>query len=342
MGRFGDLWASGRFVNLAKAEAPARETEEAAHKMKEVDERYAISEESKTILAALSSRRGQETGRWLAAVIPSQSEQQVAQIQGASFSPFDDIRALLDRLFKEFGDLVYEFNKSAVATDLLISQEKPELLKKKSPTGEQIYEGRLTTREWALVLLGTGNKVCIYLMPASVVMAFALGQGASKPFMEILHAAPGQWTIGGEPNTTGGIAPLAKELVGDLIRVASGAMSEEELFAPHSDKPQLGQNMAVGYQQQKPTAPNATQVAAAGNMDMHEACDVVDHIIEKELKQLYGTASTARFGTPEADAVRIRISAMETFRAKMLDAFGEYTTTTHSIEEAKQPVKASS
>ncbi|MGH9548899.1 MAG: hypothetical protein ACRD3W_05965, partial [Terriglobales bacterium] len=125
MGRFRDLWASGKYVASTKRpdeQAPesfeVQQEREAIAAMKELDQ-FAVPESSKQILAALSSRRGQETGRWLKDLVPGQdsalAEQQAAAVatQVTNASVFDDLVVLMDRLFKEFEELTYEFNKSA-------------------------------------------------------------------------------------------------------------------------------------------------------------------------------------------------------------------------------------
>lgn len=347
MGRFRDLWASGRFMDKAndlqpKAEQQQPTTSDAVALGREIGPEYAISENSRTILAALSTRRGQETGRWLmglqaeaGASIAVAATPAAAAGAGVGGSGFDEVVTLIDSLFKEFAELSFEFNKSAVGTELMVGWEQPELSQKKTDEVwyrpvEKTYSGRLTTRQWAMVVRGSDKKVSIYLLPSSILLAFSLGQDdKASPFMEIVHVGPGQWTIGGENAPMTGIYPLAKELLGDLIRVSSGVMTEDELFAPHlAEKPVLGQNLAVGFDAQQ-QAPLHKVRSDIDDMDMHDACDIVDHIIDRELQALYQKAKAAVPGSSETDSLRKQISAVENFRIKMLDAFEEYTQITN-------------
>jgi len=133
---------------------------------------------------------------------------------------------------------------------------------------------------------------------------------------------------------------LAKELFGDLIRLASGVMSEAELNNHHHSPLELGENIAVGYQPViNPTKTGSQSehgvAEVGGDQIISKACDIVDEIIDDELKQLYARASEFKPGTAESTAVRRKISATETFHSKILDAFKEYTHST-LIGEAKQ------
>lgn len=342
MGRFSDLWASGRFVTKAKPEqASAAQPAVDTSQMQDIASNPAIPENSRQILAALSARRGQETGRWLnslAAEGKSKAPAQTAARPGGA-SAFDDVVALSDQLFKEFAELSFEFNKSAVGTELMVSIEMPEKHEKKSDEVwyrpvEKTYEGRLTTRQWALVLKGDDKKLAVYLVPSSMLLALSFGeQQLTAPFMEIAHAGGGQWTIGGESTSMVAVSPLAKELLGDLVRVSSGVMSENEVFSSKGDGAvTLGENLAVGFQNQAPAATPHTKKPGIEDLDMHDACDVVDRIIDEELQRLYAKAKSLQPGSPNTDALRKQISAVENFRVKMIDAFEEYTHITLMLE----------
>ena len=75
------------------------------------------------------------------------------------------------------------------------------------------------------------------------------------------------WNVGGTPVTSDMIEPLAKELFGDLIRVASGTMSESELFAHPATELKLGETLAVGYR-------GSTAAASVGRVGTcHEASE---------------------------------------------------------------------
>ena len=356
MGRFSDLWASGKFAVKARAEQDERDQTEAAHIFQEMSPELGVPEGTKAIFDALKSRRGQETGRWLREL--SGAEQPTAnQIvesstpAAASANAFDETVAWVDGIFKEFADLAFEFNKTAVGSDLLVSYDNPQLFEKKSDAVwykpvTRTYQGRLTTRQWALIIRGMETDIGVLLLPASMLLAFSGGQITDSeypPFMQVSRGQDGKWSIGGETVTMAAIPHLAKELLGDLIRVSSGVMNESELFSKSSDKPVFNGNLAVGYKGQPAPASAASQGVAqtapqpnaldAGetdtqNLSIHDACDIVDEIVNFELKRLYEQAGKLQPGAPGAESVRKSISAVEKFRTKIVEAFEEYTHST--------------
>jgi hypothetical protein len=159
--------------------------------------------------------------------------------------------------------------------------------------------------------------------------------------MELEYGDGGSWSLGGEAVPSSAVPHLAKELLGDLIRVSSGAMSESELFSTSKDKPQLGQNMGVGYTAKPAPQEEVGNEAAAQTSTIHDACDVVDAALDRELKRLYAQAASLQPTSPDAEMVRKQISAVETFHMKMLDAFEQYTHATQPIsrtQSEKPPV----
>jgi len=339
MGRFRDLWASGKFEIKEKAQFEEFRKQEAVDLMQELSP------------DALKSKRGAETGRWLSSLVPESAIQAQQPRETTGSSAFEEIISWMDKLFKQFSELTYEFNKSAVGTDLLISYEKPQVHEKKSDEVwykpvTKTYQGRLTTRQWALVIRGRDAKISIFLLPAGMLIAFNSDQVSEEevaPFMEVIHTPAGVWTISGETAPEETIPHLAKEILGDLIRVSSGVMSDSELFDAHDQNPTLGENLAVGFERKAPATVTPSAMAPdtsvnAEEMHVSDACDIVDGIVELELKALYEKATKILPGSPDAGDVRRQISAVETFRIKMMDAFEEFTRNTQGVKEpAKRP-----
>jgi len=349
MGRFSDLWASGKFILKDKQEREQFQQQQAASEYQGDQPEFAIPDSAKVIFDALKSRRGQETGRWLREVTSDAVVQEASQApkaaEAAGVNVFDELVSFMNALFKEFSELAYEFNKTAVGTEMLLSLERPTVLEKRSDEVwyrpvQKSCRGRLTTRRWAMFFRGEEKKISIMLLPASQLLSFAAGQGddeAFPPFMELQYGDDGSWSIGGENVPNGAVKHLAKELLGDLIRVSSGAMSETELFSDNQDKPQLGQNMGVGYAAAAP-APVSSQTQPALALQtntVHDACDVVDAAVDQELKRLYALATQIQPTSPDAESIRKQISAVEAFHMKMLDAFEQYTHTTQPATRTK-------
>ena len=311
MGKFSDLWASGKFAIKARAEQDERDQSEAAHIFQELSPEIGVPEGTKAIFDALKSKRGQETGRWLRELSGAEQptanqvvESSTGSAAAAWANTFDETVVWVDAIFKEFADLAFEFNKTAIGSDLLVSYDNPQLFEKKSDAVwykpvTRTYQGRLTTRQWALIIRGLDTNISVLLLPASMLLAFSGGQitdAEYPPFMQVSRGQDGSWSIGGETVTIAAVPHLAKELLGDLIRLSSGMMNESELFAKSSDKPVFNGNLAVGYKGQPAPASAASQAATpaaapqqraldAGetdtqNLSIHDACDIVDEIVE--------------------------------------------------------------
>src|SRR5579883_398985 len=287
MGRFGDVWKSGKFSLNTKQQATPEEeglSDEVVSMMQEMSPEFGLTDASHVVLSALRSRRSLETGKWLSNLKTETgaTQQKIPQQQvaaAASASTFEDMAAWVDQLFQQLNELTFEFNKTAVNSNLLVTLEHPETFDAPGAPGTfgrpKVYRGRLTTSQWALAVLGREGRISIYLLPAALLLAFSAGQLNDKdypPFMEVVKGnvnGSTAWTISGQSAPIEAMPYLAKELLGDLVRVASGVMSENELFASTADKPKLGENLAVGYaapqQQQTPPATAGSASAASGD-----------------------------------------------------------------------------
>jgi len=345
MSRFRDLWVSGKYAidRKSKGEVDVRTEKEAAQMMHQL-----IPEPSQQIYRDLSNRRGAETGKWLkglAGEAPAAAEDWV-QAQAAATDSFEEARVWIDALFQEFGSLTFGFNDTVVGTDLLTSCEKAQIVETRDddvwyhPVKKTI-EGRVTTRFWCLYVRGNEEKIGIYIFPAEKTIGFKSGSysdAESPPFLVADHASAGgrnYLAIQGEEASLAIIPSLAKELFGDLIRMASGKMSDSELFVSHAQQPKLGENVAVGFAQAAQSAAKAPEQVTL-NIDetsLHDACDVLDKVIETELAKLYKATANLSPGSEKADQVRRQISAVTTFRSKVVDAFENFAKESHEIAE---------
>lgn len=223
---------------------------------------------SQVVLESLRKRRGGETAQWMnklageISLEPSAtvSQQGLMQIQ-ADLSPEDhkqhELVKWLDKLFSQFDLFASQFNRTAQGTDLLIACTAPSMNgqqpTEETPLSERIYEGHLVTRFWAMLLRGNAGRIDVFIIPAEMLLGFSLhkiDESIYSPLLaieSIWKDSELTWHIGGTCITRNQIPLLAKELFGDLVRVASGQMSESELFAHPLQEMNLGQNLAVGY-----------------------------------------------------------------------------------------------
>jgi hypothetical protein len=340
MGIFRQLWASGKFVLKDKKQPECFQQNDALQQTEASSSESGISERSKAILGQLKPRRGQETGRWLREMGPRKENSELTSPAFNKADTIDDTVVWMDALFNEFCDLAYEFNKSAFGSDLLISSTRPTISERKSAdewyrTSTKTCQGRLTTKHWALILRGVNNKIDIFLLPSPMVLAFTAGQlddSVYPPFADLTRSPDAEsWSVGGEKIPFSAVPRFAKEILGDLIRVSSGVMAQSELFAQDDAPPVLGTNLAMGYDKSLAQA-DLYQLEPAtiesGNPTMIMACDIVDQIVQCDLKQLYEEAAACSPSSNNANNIRIRISAIEAFRVKMIEAFEQYALIT--------------
>lgn len=355
MGRFRDLWASGKIAIKHQKEYENFVEKEGRDLVAELVPGLEVNPESQQVFSNIKSRRGQETGRWLRDLKTETAVgTHVAESPQATESAYEEAARWVNMLFQSFEDISFEYNKSAIGTDLMVSCEMPKTHEEKSDElwyrpVTKTRQGRLTTRDWALVVRGHEKKIAIFLIPTPMLLAFAANQASETdypPFMEVTRdpGPPPQWTIGGEPIQIRAIPELAKVLLGDLIRVTSGVMTEAELFNTGTDgSVKLGESVAVGMTNEQKQASAAKASAPKEKLELDEmgvsdACDIVDGIIDQELKRLYEKATTLGPSSQGAAAVRKRISAVEKFRSKLTEAFEEFTHATADETESKQPV----
>jgi hypothetical protein len=351
MSRFRDLWTSGAYAikRKEKTDITERDEREAASMLKQL-----MPEPSQKVYSDLSVKRGQETGRWLKDLVAEAPQASDIFVQGQNNAQdaFEEVRVWVDALFKQFAELAYSFNESAVGTDLAVETERPNVIEKRDDKVwykpvTRTYQARLATRLWSLGLKADERRIVIFMLPAEMTIGFKTGtftEDDAPPFLVAEHGPQkNQWLIQGEDVPLSKIAPLAKELFGDLVRIASGKMSESELFNHHAGAPVLGENVAVGFDAKADLKPNAAldaqHPAARYNIDdltVSDACDVVDKVVDKELKRLYAGATKFGPGTPESEQTRKKISELENFRMKVVDAFVDFTHQHHTNEATKE------
>ena len=167
----------------------------------------------------------------------------------------------INRLFAEFAIQSAAFNSSAQGTHLIVTVHAPEFEMEKPIPGEYTpekkiaaFKGHLATLQWGMLVQGYQDKIDIYVVPSDKILNFMLHdirKSSYAPFMTIDSTgieSKQEWHIAGSVITFDTIPLLAKELLGDLVRVASGSMDETELFGAHEKGLRLGETVGKGYE----------------------------------------------------------------------------------------------
>jgi hypothetical protein len=163
-------------------------------------------------------------------------------------------------LFKQFASKATDFNATASGTELIMTVRPPEFTFESAHFGEydpnkkiQVFKGHVATTHWAMLVQGYNDKIDVYIIPSESILNFTLNdirKSELSPFMTMESSiVNGEqvWSTSGHAITPEAVPPLAKELLGDLVRIGSGTMSEAELFSHHASELKLGETVAQGY-----------------------------------------------------------------------------------------------
>lgn len=195
--------------------------------------------------ALKGSRSQSDTGQWLRGLV-DEALDNGNQLFDQSV-PENDLELMvkwMGKLFDEFELYALEFNRNAAGTDLIVTCS-PVNLENTTPEND-VFEAHVSTRFWALAFDASSKKVDVYLMPATLLLAFTtnrIEETEYKPFITIQatrHVDRYFWTIDQQLITFEMLAKLARELFGDLIKVASGNMKETEVYGTTGDDASSG------------------------------------------------------------------------------------------------------
>lgn len=218
--------------------------------------------ESTNIIDNLQPRRGRETVEWLNDISdeilqnnPELAAQEVARVSEEPGVKSNELVTWVEKMFDYFEDMSADFNETAVGTKLTVAVQRPVFHYEEGAYGVYteestiaVFKGHLATRTWGMLIQGHQDTIDIYIVPSDRLLKFTFGdiQNAGfKPFMTIqsVKTEEGlQWRIDGSKLRFEMLPMLCKELLGDLVRVASGTMDESELFCRHP-KLKLGENV---------------------------------------------------------------------------------------------------
>jgi len=223
----------------------------------------------------------------------------------------------VNRLFAEFSRQAADYNASATGTHVVLTVHSPEF--RYEPVNYEqgyqaqqtisIFKGHIGSLHWAMLVQGYEDKIDIYVISADEVLNFKLNdvrESQTAPFMTIASTIENEhrvWNVGGTPIDAQTVPLLAKELLGDLVRIATGTMSEAELFADHSTALKLGETVAHGYASQQPPPPTAdantyTLRDQVATLTTWSACSALLNALHQDLSWLTSTAGAI---DPEKD-----------------------------------------
>ena len=204
------------------------------------------------------------------------------------------------KLFQEFSGQALDFNATASGTELVMTVRPPEFTFETPHYGDydpqkkiKVFKGHIATTHWAMLVQGYNDKIDVYVIPSESILNFTLNdirKSELSPFMTIdstIVNGQREWTTSGHAVTPETLPLLAKELLGDLVRIGSGTMNESELFAHHATDLKLGETVAQGYEPPPDPTPVAPPSTTSSNsieaLATWTACDALLQSIYKDL-----------------------------------------------------------
>lgn len=198
---------------------------------------YLMGDASETLLNIKQRGDDSETGSWLSSLVNDALE---IAAHGDAEEPINDedvdvMVRWVAQLFNEFELYKIGFNKKAAGSDLIVNAS-PLHLESLSATNDR-FEGHISTRFWSLAFDASTRKLDVYLIPADLVLAFTTNRIDETEYTPFITFTPRRqageyyWFVDQQRITYNMLPKLAKELFGDLIKVASGNVTEEEFFA---------------------------------------------------------------------------------------------------------------
>jgi len=286
----------------------------------------------------------------------------------AMYTPFDDDDTLgglarakntsasdwVSRMFEEFERQGNVFNSSAQGTNLVVSIHPPQYTEEVvsggvygQDTKVRFFKGYVSTSFWGMLLHGHHDKIDVYIVPAEAILQLTLSdisQSGFSPYLTIDSQVKNgeiDWHVGGGSISFSAIPNLAKELLADLIKVASGKIKGDELFAEHSGGLKLDQGAAQNLSQvlrtvkddgQEAAVATAVKTARTDPMQALVSFNAGDRFTNAIAQDLAAIARLTEVGSGEDEAT---VQQLHDLSTAMRTVHGQVTTFTAQYRPKK-------
>lgn len=209
------------------------------------------------ILGNLKSRSGKDTTKWLsnlssddddeASPAVSNTATNAAPVVTYSIAAAQQHIKWVDKVFDLFQQYEVEFNRVSPSQDLMVRVERaivtPDLMSRMKGNDAIHFHGRLYTRYWTLILVGNLYYLEGYIVPSDHYIGFEANHASYNQFFEANASWDGElkWICENAVINEGLLPAFAKQLFGQLVKVAKGEASEEERFQLGPTKKKKGQ-----------------------------------------------------------------------------------------------------
>lgn len=155
----------------------------------------------------------------------------------------DAMISFVDRMFDSFQNCAYEINRHAAGSELELNWIRPFKQKETVLSGWrnkqqdiiEVLSGRLSTRQWTLVVRGTPKDgITIHILPVDKLISFGTDQSEFKVYLTLAPSIEGlgvKWNVDeGKELTVDKWSDVYRELFEALIRHARGKALVDEKF----------------------------------------------------------------------------------------------------------------
>lgn len=198
------------------------------------------------ILGNLKSRSGKDTTKWLSNLSNDDDDEPAspspekaskdAPKQTYTLAAAQQHLKWVDKLFDLFQQYEVEFNRVAPSIDVAINTDRPivtaDLISRMQGNDQLHFHGRLYTRYWTMIIVGNLYYLEGFIVPSDHYIGFEANHSSYTQFFEVNANWDGELTwVCDEAVINQGLLPaFAKQLFGQLVKVAKGEASDEERF----------------------------------------------------------------------------------------------------------------
>jgi hypothetical protein len=147
---------------------------------------------------------------------------------------------IVDRMFDNFQNTAYEFNRVTGGSDLELAWIRPSLVIEDLSSWHEtargtieVFAGRISTRYWTLAVRGTVSSIETYILPSDKLLGFSTSPTSFGSYLTITPESDGMavsWAIANRTIELDLFPSVYRALLDGLIRFASDEAQPGELF----------------------------------------------------------------------------------------------------------------
>lgn len=147
---------------------------------------------------------------------------------------------IVDRMFDNFQNTAYEFNRVTSGSELELTWIRPTLIVEElgtwhesTRTSQEVFAGRISTRYWTLAVRGTVAGIGTYILPSDKLLGFSTSPSSFGCYLSMIPDTDGMavsWLISNRAIDPDMYPSVYRALLDGLIRYASDEAQPGEVF----------------------------------------------------------------------------------------------------------------